>query len=327
MAIRHTVQPGDHLWGLAHQFLGSGTRYPEIVEEHNKEAARAARFGLFSRLIPIKDPNLIFVGQTIIIPSGKANPAPGSGTRAQGEKRAVPVNLKVVYTIGRDTPPVHYISPHLDYTVKTELSGEIGIEIMSPDKYLHGLELSMSKNPMHMQVKQKLHDVYDPALCALTADQEMVFESGAVRIKSPIAAQAEAGLYTVRVQAETPNTMSGTLKPPTISGIAKVLGREYKYNADIEFKVEVVWHQRPQGGPGAAKFSEYKRLPLEIEENSVNWKEFAAKVTWTIVGTALMLLGCRQATMVDGTTSITPFVHTINPNNPRNPKYLTKNAS
>ncbi len=228
--------------------------------------------------------------------------------------------MKVVYTIGRDTPPVHYISPHLDYTVKTELSGEIGIEIMSPDKYLHGLELSMSKNPM--QVKQKLHDVYDPALCALTADPEMVFESGAVRIKAPIAAQAEAGLYTVRVQAETPNTMSGTLKPPTISGIAKVLGREYKYNADIEFKVEVIWHQRPKGGPGApVKVSH--TVPISQEERlrapqqSVDWPQFdqkaeklAVMVLWTLVGIA-MTWYARTAASNGQTTQVTPFMHTI----------------
>jgi len=67
MAIRHTVQTGDSLWSLAHRYLGSGTRYPEIVNEHNREAA--ACFGPHYRLLPIKNPNLIYVGQTIMVPS------------------------------------------------------------------------------------------------------------------------------------------------------------------------------------------------------------------------------------------------------------------
>ena len=59
MAIRYTVRRGDSLWGLAYRYLGSGTRYPLIMDEHNKEVAR---FGPHGRLLSIKDPNLIFVG-------------------------------------------------------------------------------------------------------------------------------------------------------------------------------------------------------------------------------------------------------------------------
>jgi hypothetical protein len=42
--------------------------------------------------------------------------------------------------------------------------------------------------------------------------------------------------------------MSGTLKPPTINGNLEMGRRKYKYSADIKFKVDVVWHQRPKGG-------------------------------------------------------------------------------
>jgi nucleoid-associated protein YgaU len=73
MATRKGGTDGDTSYGtnwrqfmeLAHRYLGSGTRYQEIVNEHNKEAAR---FGQHSRLLRIEDPNLIFVGQTIMCP-------------------------------------------------------------------------------------------------------------------------------------------------------------------------------------------------------------------------------------------------------------------
>jgi hypothetical protein len=46
-----TVQPGDTLWGLAVEFYGDGTRYPEIAAANN-----------------IENPNLIYPGQHFIIP-------------------------------------------------------------------------------------------------------------------------------------------------------------------------------------------------------------------------------------------------------------------
>ena len=47
----YTVVPGDTLWGIAVSYYGDGTRYPEIAAANN-----------------IGNPNLIFPGQTFIIP-------------------------------------------------------------------------------------------------------------------------------------------------------------------------------------------------------------------------------------------------------------------
>lgn len=47
----YTVVPGDTLWGIAVLYYGDGTRYPEIAAANN-----------------IANPNLIFPGQTFIIP-------------------------------------------------------------------------------------------------------------------------------------------------------------------------------------------------------------------------------------------------------------------
>jgi nucleoid-associated protein YgaU len=51
-AVRtYTVIPGDTLWGIATMYYGDGSRYPEIAAANG-----------------IENPNLIFPGQTFIIP-------------------------------------------------------------------------------------------------------------------------------------------------------------------------------------------------------------------------------------------------------------------
>jgi nucleoid-associated protein YgaU len=50
----HTVKQGDTLWGIAKKFYGNGSKYTKIYEA-NKDK--------------IKNPNLIYVGQVLVIPS------------------------------------------------------------------------------------------------------------------------------------------------------------------------------------------------------------------------------------------------------------------
>lgn len=51
--INYTVKKGDTLWAIAKQYLGSGTKYPQIASENN-----------------IKNPNLIYPGQVFKITVG-----------------------------------------------------------------------------------------------------------------------------------------------------------------------------------------------------------------------------------------------------------------
>jgi len=53
--INYTVKKGDTLWAIAQQYLGSGTKYPQIASENN-----------------IKNPNLIYPGQVFKITVGGA---------------------------------------------------------------------------------------------------------------------------------------------------------------------------------------------------------------------------------------------------------------
>jgi len=52
----YTIESGDTLWAIAAKFLGNGSKYPEIFEA-NREV--------------IEDPDKIFPGQKIRIPSSK----------------------------------------------------------------------------------------------------------------------------------------------------------------------------------------------------------------------------------------------------------------
>ncbi len=52
-ATEYTVERGDSLWKIAHKLLGSGSKWEEIYEANKDQ---------------IKDPNLIYVGQTLTIP-------------------------------------------------------------------------------------------------------------------------------------------------------------------------------------------------------------------------------------------------------------------
>ena len=58
----YTVQPGDTLWGIARKYYGSGPEYKRIAAANQDQ---------------IKNPNLIYPGQTITIPA--ADDLPGAG--------------------------------------------------------------------------------------------------------------------------------------------------------------------------------------------------------------------------------------------------------
>jgi hypothetical protein len=319
MAIRLTVRRGDSLWGLACRYLGSGERYRQIFDFHNQEAAR---YGLR----PIERPDLIFVGQTILIPPRPKWPKSGNGTKTEGGQWPIPLSLKVTYAIGRDTPPIIYEASYGDYTIKTEMSGEIGIENKTPghSKYVLNYELAMSKDPA--QVKQKLRNAYDPAFVALTANPEMVFESGTVKIKAPIAANANLGSYAVKVSAETPMHYSGTIKPQTVSGTLELGRSRYKYSADIELKVDVIWHTKPKGEPVTVKAIEPVQKVEHLEKPAAHpskWDRTVAEKGVVVAVVVLVLYATSRALALFATKGalrpiiMPPMIHKIDHYNSR----------
>lgn len=252
------------------------------------------------------------------IPPRQINAPEGGGTQIQGGKPSRPIDLKVNYTIGRDTPPIEYIGTHVDFTIKTAMSGDIGLEMTSDDKRRHSIELAMSKNPI--QIKQKLSEIYDPALCALTAKPVMVFESGKVKIKAPLATAANAGPFAIGLQSQTPNHLSGTLSPPTLNGTVKVDKTNYKFSADISLSAEVIWHPKPKGMnevPVQVRNTEQVKVKADKPTSTTDWgnaaqyaDEFVAVVTITIMSYFVPAIRA-MVTQSGATTSMMPFTHSI----------------
>lgn len=317
--IQHNVIQGDSLWRLAHRYLGSGTRWPLIFNFHNENHGR---FGGQSRLFPIRNENLIYVGQIVLVPARTKEMPAGTGTKAEGDRAAIPVELKVEYTLGKDTPPLVHTLHTPDFTLTAEMTGKLAIELLSPDRYDQNLELALGKDPV--QLKSKLKQVYDPAVCALTAEPEMAFESGLVKIKAPLFAEHDAGFYTIKVEAESPTHLAGILKLQPLSGAVMAGGRKCRFDAEIELKAAVDWHPMPKG----KSVEEEKVTPLKpkegvainINEKTIDWQkvvkkgeEFFALISITILG--ILAVGYGSSVLSQGqTTSIIPFMHGIDPN-------------
>lgn len=320
---QHKVVRGDSLWRLAHRYLGNGTRWPLIRDFHN---ANYLRFGSQPGMFPIVDENLIYVGQTVLVPVRTSEMPQGNGTKSDGDKPAVPIDLKVNYTIGKDTPPLTYIRHTPDFTITTQMTGNFTIELLSPDRYYHNLELAFGKDPV--QVKSKLKQVYDPAVCALTAEPEMVFDSGQVKIKAPIFPEHSAGFYSIRVQIDGATHMSGSLVIQPISGKVTAGGRDFQYVADIELKADMEWHTMPREKPTEQVRTEatQEQPALAPSTSRFNWEkmkndadEVITTVGLIIIGMLLVASGAGRS-MTGQTTSTMPFTHIVDP---RNPRYLS----
>jgi hypothetical protein len=322
----HTLRRGDSLWGLAHRYLDSGTKWRAIYDRHNEEAAKPGRD---KRLIPIEDPNLIYVGQYIMIPGDRRYVPPGTGDRFEANQPAKAVDLKISYTIGRDTLPMVYVQKGLDHTITSEVSGTVGIELKSPDRFRHNLELFMCKNPA--EAKYKLEEIYDPALGVLLAKPELDFDSATnkVRIKAPIAAKAGLGPYTFEIQLESPLHLSGSLKPTTLEGGVEIGGRRFKFSAELEFKIDVYLKPKPRGRveePVGTIITQNERVPFDNPTNAAGFEKIATTVAWTIIGIGLAVFGYKAMPQAQGATTIQPFFHIVDPRNPRNRKYFNNNA-
>lgn len=316
MAIRYTVQIGDSLWSLAHRYLGNGTRYWEIVDEHNKEAAR---FGQHGRLLPIKDPNLIFVGQTIMVPPRKNNPQPGTGKRHEAKDIAAKLGLKMEYNFEEGKNPIKY-KPMVtkDYTITTEMTGKIAIENLTHNGACHNFEIAMAVDKNELSSKLEFSD---KALAELTKSVEPKFDvaTGKITLNASIAAHANVGPYEIRAEMDAPNHLKATYKPQPISAVVENGKRRYKYQAVIAFKIDVTLHpsvrnEKPQTRPKALE----KQAPNPSGDSTGPLTAVGIIVAYII----LLIYGPKVLPRSGGPLRYapalrTPFLHNIDPNDPR----------
>lgn len=65
----YTVKKGDTLWALAEKFLNDPKRWPEIWHLNNERYSSPAVRAKMKPSMYIKNPDLIFVGQQLLIPA------------------------------------------------------------------------------------------------------------------------------------------------------------------------------------------------------------------------------------------------------------------
>lgn len=151
------------------------------------------------------------------------------------------------------------------------------------------LEIVLSRDSA--KVKQKLRELYDPAISKLLAEPTVKFdfESGRVIINTPIATEANLGPYTIKVQPVTPNHLSGTIRPETVN----------------------VRVPTPQPNQDVAKKPTAHTTKWERMVNERGYVvALVSFVVYAFCGAALLIAG-KGTTMKPSTTSIPPFIHKI----------------
>lgn len=259
---------------------------------------------------------------------------PGTGEKSKAQKIATPVNLKLKYSIGRDTPPAVYVSHLVEFDIKAEITGEITIELTSATQYHSNLDITLCNN--NLELKQKLSKDYDPAIRELLSTPKVAFESGRAKLKTPLApkAKADIGGYTIDVTLDTPNHMSGTIAPPAIDGQVEADGREYKYSADIEFKVDVFLHpkKRPEPGPitetvkETAPYIEREYL-YEPPAHKTKWEKMVNEDGFAVAVVTVLLYETYKFVqlflgkgMALSPTTMPPLIHEIDYRHPHPPQ-------
>jgi hypothetical protein len=309
MGIRHMVRRGDNLWRLAGIYLGNGARYQIIVDYHNQEAAR---FGRHGGLLPIDDPNLIYVGQTVMVPSRQKNPPIGTGRRLEAATTATGLGLKLEYNFEDGKNPLKY-KPLVtrDYTITSQMTGKITIENMTHNGFRHNFEIAMAVDKNELSSKLEFGD---KALAELTKSVEPQFDmtTGKVTLKASIAAHADIGPYTFEVKADAPNHLTYTFKPEPIRAIVEKGRRRYKYSAEIAFKVDVTLHPSPKEEPNIAS-----RRDAGNESVITVIGIIAAYILILIYGPKGPIT--RNGGLIPryAPASNMPFLHQIDPNDPR----------
>ena len=309
MGIRHMVRRGDSLWRLAGIYLGNGDRYQSIVDYHNQEAAR---FGRNGGLLPIDDPNLIYVGQTVMVPSREKLPPPGTGKRHEAVSTATGLGLKLEYNFEDGKNPIKY-KPMVtrDYTITSQMTGKITIENMTHNGFRHNFEIAMAVDKNELSSKLEFGD---KALAELTRSVEPQFDvaTGKMTLKASIATHANIGPYTFEVKADAPNHFTYTFKPEPISAIVEKDRRRYKYCAEIAFKVDVILHPTQKEEP----VNILRPSPESISKITIVGI-IAAYILILIYGPKVLPRNGGPLTPRYAPGSNMPFLHHIDPNDPK----------
>ncbi len=330
MDIKHTVSMGESLWGLSHRYLGNGTKYQRIVDHHNQKVDEATRTGQSNGLLRIDNANLIYIGQTIMVPQKENIPSPGDGNKIEAGTNATGISLKVEYNFETGKNPIQYKPMETkDYTITTQMTGKITIENLTHSGYQNNFEIVMSANKDELSANLTFND---KALAEVTKYVNPKFDlaTGKVKLEASIAAHANIGPYEFRVEMDAPNHLTYTFKPQPISAIVEKGKRKYKYSADIAFKVDVTLHPTNKKGPKRIKETAPMQNPALIEEKQTITEKHKNNSTGPVTADGLLLASILLLIIVPAArmlqlapalrmqryspASRMPYSHSIDPN-------------
>jgi hypothetical protein len=245
MGFAHTVRRGDSLWNLAGRYLGNHNRWPAIHDYHNLTVRKNG--GGNRKLKTISNPDLIYVGQIVMVPGrGEHVPAgPDPTCKASPQATAIALDVKVEY-IDISMQYLPYVTPA--FTMTAEISGRIAQQNLSPTRHRDNWELALSAE--QGTVSQTLRTQgHDEAFLELVGGMEMAYDPDArmATIGPSLALQAGLGPYTLRLEQVGPYHFSHTLSLDAISGDFESDGRKVRFSADVSFKIDVIMH------PGAPR--------------------------------------------------------------------------
>ncbi|HET6421148.1 MAG TPA: LysM domain-containing protein [Geobacteraceae bacterium] len=278
---RYVVKNGDTLWNLADKFLGAPTEWPRLYAFNNEpEVVR-----ITGRRI--EDPDLIFAGQTLLLPIlpglSRPKPAPSSGLRSlkqpaklKDKVQTTLVPFMVKYNLD-DLLPIVYEGPAFKATIR--LSGDLVVSLANkvPLFYVTNKCLEWSYKAQTDELVSQL--ISEPDLSWDRKTNKISYGCNFVtKSTTPNAPHSSIGIV---VASDKPvPVLKAEICYPTLKGMingSSYLAMNSKAVIEIEPRVKTDL-QKPVPDP----------IPLSVPLTS--------KVgTWSIVGGTMYLVGCSIA--------------------------------
>jgi hypothetical protein len=230
LGTQYVIKDGDTLWDIAGKHLGDPMRWPEVHSYNNRSEVVAATGS------KIDNPDLIFVGQKIFLPTGNtvrtpsasSPPAPNSGKkRALTKVRGIPFKYDL-----NNLPKIQIASP--TFTATISLKGSVTLQPVDSVKFVQltktGYEIAAKKETDHAFGKL----VNENKIGFNAATNEIKFECGLSshsNIPNTLSTKASAGISSTGEPV-----IKGTIKAAPIKG---KIGKHLYATSDLSIEIEL----------------------------------------------------------------------------------------
>lgn len=284
---RRIVVAGDNLWNIAKEELGAGAQWPRIWRYNNRRDV----IKVTGRAIP--DPDLIYVGQLLLIPVSPRSPPPvaapspppaGLAPAAPPHPPAPSPQPLRQGPLGSRLPqiqsPVSFkyrlddirLPPFDTPTALIEMRMTGDVLLMSRKAY-PALYVT-SRRELEAQITQEMHHAFG----RLVSDNRVIFDPAEKRVtvRSMLVSQsntpnAPSTAIGVEISSNSPvPKLRAEIRWPKLEGTIE----GFLYSAlDVKFVIEITPKVQPPRAPSPQ--------PIRIEEPSVNWDR--------VIGTGLIV--------------------------------------